>query len=258
MPTRATPTPAATRRSPEREPRPAAPRPKTTAPTRPRRAPARTRGPHPASDSRQRILAAAATEFALRGFAAAGVDRIANRARLNKAMIYYHFRSKQNLYGAVLRDIFGFMGDTLQAIAALPVEPAAKLDRFVEVLVHEGSKRPHFAPIVLREIAEGGRRLDEETYTLMLRVVRAVTGIVSEGRDSGQFGPVDPVLFHLTTVWPVLVYLATEPIRASIARIAKFDVARFEPDRFIHHMQTMNRHALSVRADHEPSAAHAR
>ena len=57
----------------------------------------------PARVSPDRILAAAAVEFAARGYAGARVDRIARRARVNKAMLYYHFRSKQGLYRALLR-----------------------------------------------------------------------------------------------------------------------------------------------------------
>ena len=51
--------------------------------------------------------AAAAAEFAARGFAGANVDRIARAARVNKAMIYYHFKSKAALYREILRDMFG-------------------------------------------------------------------------------------------------------------------------------------------------------
>jgi hypothetical protein len=45
----------------------------------------------PSPDTRTRILAAASAEFGVHGFAATTVDRIARRARVNKAMIYYHF-----------------------------------------------------------------------------------------------------------------------------------------------------------------------
>ena len=55
--------------------------------------------------TRDRSLAAASAECAARGFAASGVDRIARRARDNKAMIYYHFDSKLALYTAILRDV---------------------------------------------------------------------------------------------------------------------------------------------------------
>jgi len=219
--------------------------PRTPRVPRPRRGRPRSRGPAtPVPDSRQRILDAAATEFALRGFAAATVDRIAARARLNKAMIYYHFHGKQALYSAVLRSLFTTMGDRLTAIASSGGAPADKLDRFVAAFVTEGQAHSHVAPIMLREIAEGGRRLDEETYGVMVRVVRAMTGIIDEGRAIGQFGPVDPILLYLTTVWPIVVYLATTPIRPALARVARFDVRRLDPERFIAHLQMLNRHAV--------------
>ena len=216
--------------------------------------PTRTRrGPRPAPhDSRARILAAATAEFALRGFAAATVDRIAARARFNKAMIYYHFASKQGLYRAVLRDIFTTMGDRLVRIADEPLPPDQKLDRFVATFVTEGAARPGLAPIILREVAEGGRRLDEETYSLMLRVVRTVSGIVDQGRAAGLFADVDPILLYLTTVWPIMVYLATSPIRTAIARVARFDAHRLDQERFIAHLQQINRRALAPLAPAVP------
>jgi AcrR family transcriptional regulator len=213
-------------------------------PPRARRTPRARRRTPPALDSRQRILNAATTEFALRGFEAATVDRIAARARLNKAMIYYHFHSKRALYTSVLRDLFTLMGDRLATIASSDDAPIDKLDRFVSTFVIEGQTHAYVAPIMLREIAEGGRRLDEETYTVMVRVVRAMTGIIDEGRAAGQFGQVDPMLLYLTTVWPIVVYLATTPVRSAIARVSKFDVRRLDTDRFIRHLQMINRRAL--------------
>jgi len=196
------------------------------------------------SGSRQRILAAATAEFAARGFDGTTVDRIAARARLNKAMIYYHFHSKRALYTCVLRDIFTLMSERLASVARDDDKPADKMDRFVATFVTEGQHHAHLAPIMLREIAEGGRRLDEETYTAMLRVVRAMSGIVEQGRASGEFDNVDPILLYLTTVWPIVAYLATKPIRSAIARVAHFDASRLDPDRFIRHMQMLNRRAL--------------
>lgn len=211
----------------------------------PRPARARPRTPRtPAPDSRQRILTAATALFAQRGFAATSVDRIAARAALNKAMIYYHFHSKQALYRAVLRETFVLISQQLDTIAASQLPPADKLDRFVAAFVTLGSAHPHFAPIMLREVVEGGRRLDEETYTAMHQIVRTITGIVEAGQRAGEFERVDPLLLYLTTVWPIMVYLATSPIRNAFARVARFDAARLDPERFIAHVQRMNRRAV--------------
>ena len=80
--------------------------------------------PRPARVSPDRILAAAAVEFAARGFGGARVDRIARRARVNKAMLYYHFKSKQGLYRALLRRTFSLAAARFQAIAASDAPPA--------------------------------------------------------------------------------------------------------------------------------------
>ena len=53
--------------------------------------------------TQQRILAAALTEFARRGFAGARVDGIARRARVNKRMLYYYFGNKEDLYREIFR-----------------------------------------------------------------------------------------------------------------------------------------------------------
>lgn len=53
--------------------------------------------------TRARILAAALTEFAAKGFAGARVDAIARRARGNKRMLYHYFGNKEALFTAVLR-----------------------------------------------------------------------------------------------------------------------------------------------------------
>lgn len=218
----------------------------TRRPGRPRSTP-KSRVPNPESrvaSSRDRILIAATAEFATRGFDGTTVDRIAARARLNKAMIYYHFQSKRALYTCVLRDIFTIIADRLAAIAASGADPEDKIDLFVSTFVHEGQQTPHVGPMMLREIAEGGRRLDEETYKVMARVMRAMTEIVVEGRAAGRFTDVDPLLLYLTTVWPAVVYLATASIRNAVSRVARFDPNRLEPERFIRHLQMLNRRAL--------------
>ena len=54
--------------------------------------------------SRRAILQAALIEFAQEGIAGARMDAIAAAAGVNKALLYYYFRDKEALYGAVLDD----------------------------------------------------------------------------------------------------------------------------------------------------------
>jgi TetR/AcrR family transcriptional regulator len=74
--------------------------------------------------TRERILAAALKEFALKGFAGARVDAIARRAAINKRMLYHYFGNKEKLFQAVLRQKIA----ERQAWASnLPGNPAERL-----------------------------------------------------------------------------------------------------------------------------------
>ena len=90
--------------------------------------------PRPARVSPDRIRAAAALEFAERGYAGARVDRIARRARVNKAMLYYHFASKQALYRDLLRSTFSSLAAELEGIASLPLAPPDRLDAAITAM----------------------------------------------------------------------------------------------------------------------------
>jgi TetR/AcrR family transcriptional regulator len=58
-----------------------------------------------ADQTRARILEAATNEFSANGLAGARTERIAEAAGVNKALLYYYFRSKQELYNAALEEL---------------------------------------------------------------------------------------------------------------------------------------------------------
>jgi TetR/AcrR family transcriptional regulator len=169
-------------------------------------------------DSRADVLSAARAEFAARGFSGAGVDRIALQARVNKAMIYYHFNSKIGLYREVLRD--GFRRLTADARASIADAPTAmeKFDAYVDSLLRTASAEPHIVPIMLRELAGGGRNFDAETLRLMSGLFLVVKEILDEGQASGEFRAADPLLTHFMVMGTTMLYVANEPIRAQVRR----------------------------------------
>jgi AcrR family transcriptional regulator len=186
-----------------------------------------------AADSRSRILAAAAIEFAARGFAGAGIDRIARRARLNKAMIYYHFASKSALYREILREMYGAFGDRIDVIRQGSGASDQKLRACLAALIEETGKRPHFPAIVLREVAEGAPRFDSEILRLIASLFHSVRQIVSEGRDAGLFADVHPVVAYMGMMAPVLFFMATAPARRQMRRVQPTELSDLDLGAFV-------------------------
>ena len=199
----------------------------------------------PARISPDRILAAAALEFADRGFAGARVDRIARRARVNKAMLYYHFRSKQALYRTILRRMFTAAAERLRRIARSHHTPQEKIDELIvafAVLIREHAS---FPAIMLREVAESGAHLDRHTLAALASVPRAVADIVQDGISQGAFRPVNPIFAHFSLLPPILFYLAGTPIRKELAELHLMKLPAATPDDFVRHLQEAARRALA-------------
>jgi TetR/AcrR family transcriptional regulator len=199
--------------------------------------PSRVARAHDLPGTRDRLIAAAAAEFAGRGFAGANVDRIARAARVNKAIIYYHFRSKAALYREILGDMFRAVSARVEPVAAGPQPPEDKLRAFIQAIAAEAQARPHFPPIWFREIAEGGTHLDAATLGNIRSIVEALAGILRDGVAAGRFRPVNPLLVHAGIVAPLLLFFASERLRARIVRAGLRNVAGITADAVVAHVQ---------------------
>ncbi len=61
-------------------------------------------------------------------------------------MLYYHYGSKNGLYLAILRDMFGAVGVRARAIADGPGAAEDKLDAWIAAIAEEAGARPWFPP----------------------------------------------------------------------------------------------------------------
>ena len=194
-------------------------------------------------DSRAALFRAAAHEFAERGYEAAGTDRIAARARVNKAMLYYHFGSKGELYAEVVRDMVGAVGARVRAIADGAGSAEHKLDSWISALVEEAAARPWFPPIMLRELAARAPHFDATTFHMMNSVLAGVTDVIAQGKREGAFRDVDPLLAHLTIMPPVLIFFARQRVLAGRKLRGGLAQPR-QLDHFVRHMQASARGML--------------
>jgi TetR/AcrR family transcriptional regulator len=188
-------------------------------------------------ESRDRIFEAAAKEFASRGFAGANMDRIARAARLNKAMIYYHFAGKTALYRAILADMFGAVRAAITAVAASDRAPDDKIRDYIAAIAREAEARPHFPPIWLREIAEGGTHVDDATLTYLRDVLGALGAIIAEGTRTGRFQPLPPFMVQVGIISPLMVFFATTRLRGNIARLSPMNVTDISREAVVAHVQ---------------------
>jgi TetR/AcrR family transcriptional regulator len=164
--------------------------------------------------TRERILAAALNEFAEHGLAGARVDRIATRAGINKAMIYYHFDSKQALYDHTL---MAMMEAGVSRLSAQITEGVGLEDILRAIArFHYESFQPddRLSRIMLRELAGGGESIKRllpqlaGKEDLRVMIVRAI----EDGKRHGRYRDVDTRQAVISFVGMSLLYLMIAPM----------------------------------------------
>jgi AcrR family transcriptional regulator len=155
-----------------------------------------------AQRSRQELLQVAIEEFAAHGLAGARVDAIAERTRTSKAMIYYHFGSKEAMYGEVLAHVYALIGASEQTLALDDEASAEKmLTRFVEHTFDFHENNPVFSRIIHIENTNhsAALRLSPQVKNLNRPVIDILTRILHKGVAAQQFrDDIEAVELHLT------------------------------------------------------------
>lgn len=152
-------------------------------------------------DTRLQLLLAAQTEFAKKGFAGARIDNIAHNAKINKAMLYYYFGTKEKLYIEVMRSLFYDKKEQEIELAEIcsSVTPDIKLYCAVYFFIkmHLLNEEKNFNQILAWELAEGGKNLHLIVEDLMRPATRMLEDIVNQGVKEGFFSISDVPLFVL-------------------------------------------------------------
>ncbi|MGC9159169.1 MAG: TetR/AcrR family transcriptional regulator [Terracidiphilus sp.] len=138
---------------------------------------------------RAAIIDAARTVFARRGFAQGIIDEIAREAGIAKGTVYLYFRSKSEIYKAVLdQDMKALIKGTLRRIDA-----AATLDEkiaaFILARIENAEARREFFRIM--DSAQGNLMMTRHQYREFLREpVERLAAAIEQSAGRGEIRPI--------------------------------------------------------------------
>ena len=163
-----------------------------------------------------RIIEAATAVFSEVGLGGARVDEIARRAGVNKATLYYHIGDKNALYAAVLHSVIGHTAERIEEeINSGNQSPEEKFRSYVRGFAQAIEKNPRIGPIMMRELAAGGKNLPALVAQDFARVIGIVTSILEEGYRNCVFIKATPYIVHMMAAGGLVLYRASGPIRAN-------------------------------------------
>ena len=144
--------------------------------------------------TRQEILEAAAHIFGRKGFHATSMQDIADAVNLQKASLYHHIDSKQEILLALLDQALDLLIEDLEAIVESDSPPPAKLEAAIHNYVEKMADHADLASVLLLEyrslaVENQRRHIDRRD-----RFEQLWRQILTEGMQSGDFRDLDPAV----------------------------------------------------------------
>ena len=145
------------------------------------------------ASSRDKILEVAEALYARRGFAGVGMREVAEAVGLGKSSLFHHFRSKVQLYLAVVERVLARIEERVQPILSARAPAAERLDRWIDALVDAFAEQPASARLLLRALFEEDEFEAEEwpegqaAERRLANVLDGITRLLQQGMLAGEF-----------------------------------------------------------------------
>jgi len=172
-------------------------------------------------NTRKKIIEAAAAEFAGSGLAGARIDRIAERAGVNKAMIYYHFASKEKLYQAIIDEHVERVSLALQGVVGSDMDLETALLTLAKTYHAAFGGHQDLVSMLLHELADGGAHLKQALQSMIWGkgIPNRLMMLLEDGIGEGRFRAFDPRQAMISFAGMNLFYLFMSPIATSLWEI---------------------------------------
>lgn len=140
--------------------------------------------------TRAKILKAAETEFAEKGFYGARVDAIAEASGVNKRMIYAHFESKEKLYSRVLLAVYERFAELDESFMTEDENPEVCIKNIVVGSFLSLAENPHLVrSLMWANLMRGDFMPKSELAMVKAPGIEYIKSQIERGKKMGVFKP---------------------------------------------------------------------
>ncbi len=140
----------------------------------------------------EKILAAARKIFSQRGFFGTRMQEIANEAGMNKALLHYYYRSKDNLFEAVFRDAARKIFSKILPVISDDVSAEELIKKFIRGYIRALLDNRYLPAFVLHEINHNPERLTNIFDEVINLNLKPLFEKISHEINAGNFVNIDP------------------------------------------------------------------
>jgi TetR/AcrR family transcriptional regulator len=159
------------------------------------------------STTEERILEAAKKVFHCKGYDGARMQEIADEAGVNKSLVHYYYRNKDNIFQAVFEDAFTKLISRLNEIFSSELAFTAKIETFIGYYVTFLSQNSYLPLFILNGLYEKPEQLKKLLEKSQLSPERLMDRIRQQEKEELNL-EIDPLHVYINilalSIFPVV------------------------------------------------------
>ncbi|HLZ16453.1 MAG TPA: TetR/AcrR family transcriptional regulator [Cyclobacteriaceae bacterium] len=133
--------------------------------------------------------------FFQKGLINATTQQIADEAGVNRALINYYFRSRDQLFKAVLKDAVDETRSKVDAIFNSDEPFKKKISRYLDVFIDRNAQFPYIQNFIITEIMQDPEKMKEHFSRKRNHLMKHIVPPLKEEIEKGHIAPIDPEHF---------------------------------------------------------------
>ncbi len=163
------------------------------------------------TETEDKIIASAERLFYQKGKAGTSMQDIADDAGINRTLLNYYFRSKDQLFEAVFRKALGSFIPNLAAIMRTDLSFNEYVPAMVEKIIDTMLENPQIPIFVLQELSSNPERMPQMIKEMGIDPVQAVAKMKADG-SVPSIGGMDPRQIILNLISLCIFPFAAKPV----------------------------------------------
>jgi TetR/AcrR family transcriptional regulator len=165
------------------------------------------------------------------------MEEIASHAGVNKAMLYYYFNTKENLYREVLSQILQQSHDDIVDRVRKTIngtgDPISSIREFISAHAQVCTGNPQRTKIFVEAFVTQPQDIEEIFRTRLCENCNHVDlqNIFQKGIDQKLLRAVDPNQVIISIIGMIIIYMAAKPMAQALLALAKTDETDFLQNR---------------------------
>jgi AcrR family transcriptional regulator len=174
--------------------------------------------------SKQLILTHAKELFSQKGYAATSMDELAERCGLNKAMVFYYFKSKKGLYEFVMCEVLVEIQETISEENKKHSTPREELEGFIRTYAKYANNHSYLPSLLLRELSDSGAVVPDMLFTSMRQLFALFSDILERGERKGCFVKTVPMILYFMVLGTFNLMITTKKLRERATKMDDIEV----------------------------------